>query len=271
MLSGWLAGSHFLVSVISVLIRIPSLSPLILSVSVLVAVVILLGTFYFTVNTVARATLISLFLGQVFGFGAVLTYISYDFRFLGFYLMIFTFFHISEYVSTAVHNPQTLSMDSFLINHSKEYAIAAVASWIEYSIEYLLFPSLKSCWYISIVGVVIAIAGEALRKIAMFTAGSNFTHNVQFYKRQHHVLVTNGIYKYFRHPSYVGWFYWSMGTQLVLCNPICLVGYVAASWSFFKDRIQTEEELLIHFFKKDYLDYQQKVGTGLPFIRGYIE
>ena len=156
------------------------------------------------------------------------------------------------------------------MNHSKEYALAAIGSWLEYGIEYYFFPSLKLCWFISIIGVFVSISGEALRKIAMFTAGSNFTHNVQFYKRHHHMLVTTGIYKYFRHPSYVGWFYWSLGTQLVLCNPVCLVGYILASWYFFRDRIETEEHTLIHFFGKDYLNYQKKVGTGLPFIKGYV-
>src|SRR4051812_31669288 len=49
----------------------------------------------------------------------------------------------------------------------------------------------------------------------------------------------------FRHPSYVGWFYWSVGTQLLLCNPLCTVLYGLAAWAFFKDRIPYEEALLL--------------------------
>lgn len=58
------------------------------------------------------------------------------------------------------------------------------------------------------------LCGEGLRKAAMLTAGSNFNHIVQNEKAQSHVLVTSGVYAYFRHPSYVGWFYWSIGTQV---------------------------------------------------------
>lgn len=58
------------------------------------------------------------------------------------------------------------------------------------------------------------LCGEGLRKAAMLTAGSNFNHIVQNEKAQSHVLVTSGVYAFFRHPSYVGWFYWSIGTQV---------------------------------------------------------
>ena len=59
------------------------------------------------------------------------------------------------------------------------------------------------------------------------------------------------------------------GTQIILCNPICFVAYLGASWQFFKDRIWDEEISLIHFFGQDYIDYQKKIGTGLPFIDGF--
>ena len=29
-----------------------------------------------------------------------------------------------------------------------------------------------------------------------------------------HYLVKSGVYAWFRHPSYVGWFYWSIATQV---------------------------------------------------------
>ena len=262
-----LAGTSFVSSSLLIVV-VAILFPLRLLL-ILVSVIVLVQLGISSRLAIARIALISSVLGFLFGGGAVLSCYSYDSRFLGFYVMILTFFHLSEYVTTAIYNPNTVSLDSFLLNHSKEYSIAAIASWIEYSVELYLFPSLKSCWFIAVVGILLSVSGEALRKFAMFTAGSNFTHNVQFYKRHHHTLVTTGIYKFFRHPSYVGWFYWSMGTQLVLCNPICCLAYVIASWNFFKERIETEEELLIHFFGQEYLDYQKRVSSGLPFIKGY--
>lgn len=56
--------------------------------------------------------------------------------------------------------------------------------------------------------------------------------------------------------------------QVLLCNPICVVGYALASWRFFRERIEEEEITLIHFFGEEYLEYKRKVPSGLPFIKG---
>ena len=112
---------------------------------------------------------------------------------------------------TALYNADKLSIDSFLLNHSPEYKIAAVVSWVEFAIEFYLYPVMKTQFILSFVGLCLVIFGEVMRKLAMVTAKSNFTHLVQFTKRKEHILVTWGIYSWFRHPGYVGWFYWSIG------------------------------------------------------------
>nr|CAG4641163.1 EOG090X0CFU [Eulimnadia texana] len=187
----------------------------------------------------------------------------------GWYMVIMSVFHFSEYLVTSVIRPQSLNSDSFLLNHSKAYGIAALASWLEFFLELWLIPGLKQLTWLSYTGLVICITGEFLRKLAMLTAGSNFDHLVRVTREANHQLVTSGIYRLFRHPSYVGWFYWSVGTQLVLCNPLCFFAYFYASWKFFAERIFQEEITLIHFFGKEYVEYQKKVPTGLPFIKGY--
>lgn len=57
--------------------------------------------------------------------------------------------------------------------------------------------------------------------------------------------------------------------QLILINPICTVCYALASWSFFNERIYDEEFTLLNFFGNQYIDYQSKVGIGIPFIKGF--
>lgn len=103
----------------------------------------------------------------------------------------------------------------------------------------------------------------------MFHASHNFTHVVRYEPVDNHRLVKTGVYAFTRHPSYVGWFYWSIGTQVILTNPICLIIYTVASWRFFHERIFMEEITLLNFFGEEYYRYQQKVPTGLPFIPGY--
>jgi protein-S-isoprenylcysteine O-methyltransferase len=64
------------------------------------------------------------------------------------------------------------------------------------------------------VGLSLCLGGEVIRKLAIVTAGSNFNHVVQMEKREDHELVTSGVYSLCRHPSYLGWFAWSFGTQV---------------------------------------------------------
>ena len=208
-------------------------------------------------------------LGLVFSVGGLIAVSDHPFSSFGVYMMAMSFFHWSEYVTTAIFNPSTLSLDSFLINHSWEYGVAACASWLEFWVEYYFFPGLKTLRIFLWVGLVMVVLGETLRKVAMFTAGSNFTHQVQNVKRPNHSLVTTGVYSLFRHPSYVGWFYWSIGTQILVFNPVCSVGYAIVTWMFFRERIEEEEKLLLWFFGDEYSQYKEKVGTGIPFLPGY--
>lgn len=84
---------------------------------------------------------------------------------------------------------------------------------------------IKTVHEISFIGLAMCTVGEILRKSAIWTARDNFTHIVQQEKTQTHALVTHGVYSLFRHPSYVGWFYWSIGTQVEFLNNYCKTNY----------------------------------------------
>nr|SVE80939.1 EOG090X0CFU [Daphnia magna] len=212
----------------------------------------------------------SVLLGSCQAFGITVTsYCSTNYLSLGWYISVMSFFHFSEFVVTSVIRPQNLTSESFLLNHSKAYGIAALVSWVEYWTELWLFPGLKKSYWISGIGLFLCIGGEIVRKTAMLTAFHNFDHLIRTQREEHHQLVTGGIYSLCRHPSYVGWFYWSIGTQIMLCNPLCSVAYLIASWKFFNERVFEEEVTLLNFFGKEYVAYQSKVPTGLPFIHGY--
>lgn len=210
------------------------------------------------------------FLGYTFGSG-LLFYLAMpqSWKIFGAYIAILSVFHMTEFLAIAFTNPSALSVDTFIINHSTAYTLAAGCSWIEFLVERYYFPEMKTNLWIPLVGLILCGIGELLRKTAIFTAKRNFNHIVQSKKASNHTLVTHGVYNICRHPSYVGWFYWSVGTQLILQNPLCSVLYAITSWKFFHDRIFIEEISLLNFFGNDYVQYQKKVGTGLPFISGY--
>ncbi|VVC45667.1 Hypothetical protein CINCED_3A015029 [Cinara cedri] len=157
----------------------------------------------------------ALFLGLAMAAGCLISFQApSSWKPFGWYIIVMTIFHYSEFLSISVCNPKTLTPSSFMLNHSIAYGVAAMTSWLEYLLWYYFLPDMKNIHEISYVGMVFCAVGEILRKAAIWTARDNFTHLVQQEKAQTHALVTHGVYSWFRHPSYVGWFYWCIGTQV---------------------------------------------------------
>jgi protein-S-isoprenylcysteine O-methyltransferase len=184
------------------------------------------------------------------------------------YALALCAFHLLEFVWAARFEPATVSCDAFLLNHSPQYHAALAAAAVEYWLEaWLLPPGAKGWGAVSAAGLALVVGGQALRTAAMWTAGGHFTHLVAESRREGHKLVTAGVYARLRHPAYTGWFWWSVGTQLLLCNPLCVAAYAAASWLFFAERIPREEAHLRGFFGQAYDDYAARTYVLIPLLR----
>ncbi|KAL4536088.1 hypothetical protein Ndes2437B_g05521 [Nannochloris sp. 'desiccata'] len=172
-------------------------------------------------------------------------------------------FHISEFSLAAFFNPNLIERASLLI--SGPYLAAMSIASLEYWLEQTYFPWMKRPWVTSM-GIFLVVAGEILRKSGIITAKHNFTHRVQLKHRPEHSLVTTGIYSYMRHPGYAGWVLWAIGTQVMLCNPICAPLFTYVCLRFMKRRIIIEDQLLRTFFGDEWSAWRKKVPSGLPAI-----
>lgn len=203
---------------------------------------------------------------------------------LPFFLSTLSLFHFLEYQVTAAYNPSAATVSAFLLtSNGKAYNVAHGLAFLECSLRLLLIPSAtKRILQLTLIpvddgtlstlhnlrlalGFGMLGIGQVTRTMAMVHAGSNFNHTVQMRKRHGHFLVTDGIYAWLRHPSYFGFFWWGLGTQVILGNAFCLAGYTVVLRRFFRHRIREEEKLLVSFFGNDYKEYRKKVKTGLPF------
>ena len=101
------------------------------------------------------------------------------------YVFVLSVFHYMEFLCTAAFKPRDVSYDSYLINHSTAYTIAAVSSWLEFWVEYAVAPSLKGRALVVALGVLAVVAFQCIRSLAMITAGRNFNHIVQDEVRAH--------------------------------------------------------------------------------------
>lgn len=165
-----------------------------------------------------------------------------------FFLLTLSLFHFLEYYATARYNSSAATTSAFLLSSNGiAYNIAHTLSFLESFIRnYYFFSSSTDLLSLSphticlTIGIILTLLGQVTRTVAMAHAGSNFNHLVQSTKKQGHVLVTDGIYAWLRHPSYFGFFWWGLGTQLVLGNAFCLIGYAIVLWRFFRKRIESE-------------------------------
>lgn len=192
---------------------------------------------------------------------------------LPFFLSALSIFHFLEFWTTAKYNTPAAAVSSFLLtSNGRAYLVAHSSAFVEALITGLLFPNrswapLNSGPVLLIAGLGMVVAGQAVRSAAMIQCGTNFNHNIQHSRARGHELVTTGIYAKLRHPSYFGYFWWALGTQVVMGNVVCFLGFVVVLWRFFSARIRHEEELLVRFFGEEYVQYRHAVGVGIPFIR----
>ena len=162
------------------------------------------------------------------------------------FLAILSLFHFLEFYITAAYNPTVASISAFLFSQNgSAYTIAHTMAFLECLISCRLLGEHKEMLVgqklttlLLTLGFGMVAVGQGVRSLAMVHAGSNFNHTVQVRKKEGHELVTDGIYAWLRHPSYFGFFWWGLGTQLVMGNWLCLFGYTMVLWRFFHDRIQ---------------------------------
>ncbi|KAL8873461.1 MAG: hypothetical protein Q9174_001073 [Haloplaca sp. 1 TL-2023] len=174
------------------------------------------------------------------------------------FLAALAVFHFLEFYITARHNPPAATVSAFLLSQNGyAYNVAHTLAFVECVLRtyiaphyfpnqlYLqpidaLMPSkgpIRSIWLT--LGFAMLALGQGTRSFGMAHAGTNFNHLVQSRKKAGHVLVTDGIYAWLRHPSYFGFFWWGLGTQLIMGNVGCLAGYAVVLWRFFKLRIES--------------------------------
>ncbi|KAK2743064.1 hypothetical protein FQN57_005020 [Myotisia sp. PD_48] len=170
-------------------------------------------------------------------------------------------FHFLEFYITASYNPLFATITSFLLSsNGSAYHIAHTTALLECILGRLFLPDSYFGWTSILfggvtaqvtIGLICMVVGQLVRNFAMVQAGWNFNHTIQRQKRDDHVLVQTGIYSVLRHPSYFGFFWWAVGTQIMLGNSVSLLGYLVVLWQFFSSRI--ESELLTYPFHSSYV------------------
>ncbi|KAJ2724941.1 farnesyl cysteine-carboxyl methyltransferase [Coemansia sp. Benny D115] len=172
-----------------------------------------------------------------------------------------------EYMCVALYNPRRVDLESFMFDPDGEclYIIAMGVSTVEYVIGHWLYGSgWRTSGTLIFVGLTAALAGQAVRTLAMVTTKTSFNHIIAERREGDHKLITHGIYCYERHPSYVGFYLWAVGLQVMLRNPITGILFAGGLGYFFSKRVKFEEYTLVSLFGAEYDEYTKRTGTLIP-------
>ena len=200
--------------------------------------------------------------------------------FLLVYILILPLYHVNEFYCTYCYQNPKVTKHSFLIYGNKgnkhfwfmqflclwEYLFHSSNIFINCRNRFALNPTVSVM--LRVAGLSTVIFGLVLRHLAMRTCGMSFDHYIQTRPSDHHVLVVHGVYRWFRHPSYLGFWCFAIGMQLFLHNWLNLVLNTIVLSKFFSVRIQFEEWHLVNkIFGNQYVEYRRKVGLWIPFVR----
>lgn len=209
-------------------------------------------------------TIISILLFELAFFVAtgVNTEISSDQR-----LLLFNIFFVlwlgmeSSRVKLGHANAQTFGKFSrvFLV---VSFCSILIAVW-ERSAGYPIFnqplPSSST-----IIGLTLFMIGVLLRHLSIKQLGKYFVTKVQV--TSDHELITEGIYRFLRHPSYTGLIFGFLGLILFLQAGFAATVFILIGIPSYIYRIKVEEYALIKRFGQQYESYREKSYALLPLI-----
>ena len=82
--------------------------------------------------------------------------------------------------------------------------------------------------------------------------------------RENHGLVTDGIYRFVRHPMYSAYFLWVLSQALLLPNWIAGPAGLLGFGTLFAFRLRCEEQMMLEAFGESYAAYAARTKRIIP-------
>ncbi len=84
--------------------------------------------------------------------------------------------------------------------------------------------------------------------------------------REAHTLVTDGVYRYVRHPMYAAFWLWALAQALLLPNWVAGLAGLIGFGILFAFRIGREEAMMVEAFGDEYRAYRARTKRIIPGI-----
>jgi protein-S-isoprenylcysteine O-methyltransferase Ste14 len=115
----------------------------------------------------------------------------------------------------------------------------------------------------SIVGLALIVIGFTILLVAQVTLRRYYSSTLVI--REDHQLITHGIYRFIRHPIYLGNIMFFIGVPVYVSSLYGLL-IMSALIPIFLNRIRIEERMLTEEFGDAYRTYKEATSKLIPFI-----
>jgi protein-S-isoprenylcysteine O-methyltransferase Ste14 len=114
-------------------------------------------------------------------------------------------------------------------------------------------------------GVILVLVGIGISIQARVNLGANWAHAADYQIKKNHTLVITGIYKYIRHPIYIGMSLAYVGAEIVAGSWLFLPLIPILGFISMRQAVK-EETLLNEKFGEMYERYKESSFRFIPFI-----
>jgi protein-S-isoprenylcysteine O-methyltransferase Ste14 len=113
-------------------------------------------------------------------------------------------------------------------------------------------------------GMALVVVGFIIRMYSILTLNQYFTYSVA--KVENHKIVETGLYKFIRHPGYLGQLIIFMGISISISNWLSILFMMIPVTLGYLYRINVEEKFMMDQFGEDYQRYQNRTRRIIPLL-----
>lgn len=114
------------------------------------------------------------------------------------------------------------------------------------------------------VGMASFVIGLLIRINALLTLRQYFTYSVA--KVENHKIIETGLYKFIRHPGYLGQLLIFVGISASMSNWLSILLMMTPVTLGYLYRIKVEEKFMTDQFSEDYKNYQERTKRIIPLL-----
>jgi protein-S-isoprenylcysteine O-methyltransferase Ste14 len=115
-----------------------------------------------------------------------------------------------------------------------------------------------------IAGMSLFVIGFIIRIHSLLTLKQYFTYSVA--KVENHKIIETGLYKFIRHPGYLGQLIIFIGISTSISNWLSILVMMIPITLGYLYRIKVEERFMLEQLGEDYLNYQERTKRLIPVI-----